>query len=910
MPVRQDVQGSVEAQPLQGYQSPGAARAQYQGTDLSGIEQSAARTSQFWGSLIPRASRAADAIEQKARAKAYLEGQQDNEMGLQRKEVHSFMQEDYEQGYNRAAVGADLSKFQLSVQQKAEEYVNNGKSPEEFTEYVRQETDGLLNKAGTQGLNLNERDWQTWLNGVQSTRDTASDLYQKKSVDRANYLKTQALASEGSASIATFQAADEAGNPLQALGNITSHISRIYADNTISLQQKDGALADYSMQLMTAAKSSAAVEGVSSYFQNLPEFQRLPTQTQTQIMAGAQRAFVSRAADESTAVYGYMSQVRAVNDPAQLESEFPMSTYIQTLNQAQKERKISPGQMYSAVEEESTRRLKLQKAANKARALTQGVTLSDISTMTGDSLSKTKNALVESYAAANGGYSGGGLALVSRGLTSGAQDLTSVGIEMLQQDAQSLGSIDSRNLKRDADGAPQYPTSVVSSLTNIKMAYDAAQKAGNTVQANQLISGLPDAVAYGIRQNVDANNMASVVYRRADDLAAGRVVSLPATMPKEVLATSADVSAGLFDTGLTQKGAARNILGIKSYVFTSKEDARAQESRLGQVNGAISEEYTSLYQQGKLPALAGDDLKNWLVGRVASRTVRVDDGTDNGTLMILPNVANKEALFGSTDNNLIAEGLKDHVADFKKRNPGVGTVQMRYDNMNNELVFSGTDKDNVLLTTSEGLSAQEVQRSVRAVESRLTSGGNGLSMGTLAVPGAGFVQFNSANGFGVDPQVYSSAVTQLVSYEGYSDTKGFSVLGTHPTTGATLNEAKYVKQPEDSPQVAANKLNMYLNDKVMPQVMTELSNFTGLPEDLRQRLFAQLVDTTYHAGNAKAYGDIVQKVIDGDTVGAYKDFRESALFKDAGGIDARRNKDRLQTLDAISQYSRFRRTGF
>lgn len=897
MPVRQDVRGEINTPALTGYQAPGVARAQLQQSESTPVPDA----SRFWDSIVNRTGRATQAADEKARAEAYLVGQQDNALGKARQEVHGSMQQDYEEGYNRAQVGTDLAKFQMGIQQKAVEFVNSGKSPEEFNKYVQEQTNGLLTSAGSQGMDLDSKDWQAWLTGVKSTRDTATDLYSAKSLERAQYMKGQSLAAEGSASIATFQAADEAGNPMQALGNMTSHISRIYTDDTLSLAQKDGAFADYAVQVLGAARSAGAVEGVSTYFQGVEQFKSLPTQTQTQIMAASQRAYETRAADESVQTYGYISAVRSVNDPDALEQQYPMSSFIQNLNEAQQKHRITPSTYFSQVEAENTRRLKLQAARTKSQALQNGVTMSDISTVTGDSLAKTKTALVEQAAQANGGYSGGGFALVARGLQSGAQDITSAGIEMLQQDAQSLASIDSRTLKKDSDGLPMYPETITNSLTNIKRAYDAAIRSGNNVQAQQLVSGLPDAVAYGVRQASDANNMASVVYRRADDLAAGRIVSLPPAMPKEMLGTTDDVASGLFDTSLTQKGAARNILGIQSYVFTSANDKKNIESRLAQVNGAISEEYTSLYQQGKLPALAGEDLKNWLVGRVSSRAVRVDDGSDAGSLMILPAVANKAQTFGSEDNNIIAQGLKDHVAEFKTANPGATTVQMRYDFMSNELVLSATDKDNVLLTTSEGIPANTVRESVRAVEARLTSGGQGNTVGALAIPNAGFVQFNSGNSFGIQPQVYTSAVNKLISYEGYTDTKGFSILATHPTTGATLNEQKYVKQPGDSPQVAANKLSMYLNDKVLPSVMDEMPKFKALPEYLRQTVMTQLVETTYHAGNANAFGQYVQMVLDGKTLEAYKQFRESPLYTDAGPT-SRRNRDRLQVLDAVSQY--------
>lgn len=898
MPLRQDVQGGVGQPNLSGYQAVDAARAQLRLPNLNPEADGSA----FWSGLIKGVSTALPQIEQQTRARAYLMGQQDSEMGKERQQVHSIMQEDYSQGYNRAHIGASLSKYQTGLQQKAVEYVNAGKSPDEWNAYVQDSTNTLLAEAGSQGLDLNERDWQSWLSGVQSTRDTAGDLYQTASVKRAEYMRQQSYAAEANAAVGTFVAADEAGNPLQALGNLQSYVDRVYNDPSMSVQERDGALASMAVNAATAAKSSAAVEALSAYFQELPQFKALPTDTQTQLMGALQTRYDQRASDESVGVYSYVSQVRATVDPQQLAQLYPMNSFISRLNEEQKQRRISPAQMFSMVEEENNRRLKLEKGQRMQRALSNGTTISDIATVSGLTPGKVKTALIQTYAASNGGYSGGGLALVGRGLSSGAADITTVGIEMLQQDAQSLGSIDPRDLKNDADGNPQYPATVANSLNNLKQAYDLAVRAGNQVQANQLIAGLPDAVAFGIQQNVDANSIADVVYRRAGDLAAGRVVALPAAMPKEMLATADDVRAGLFDTSLTQKGAARNILGIQSYIFQSKEDARMQESRLTQVNGAISEEYTSLYQQGRLPALAGDDLKNWLTGRVAARTVRVDDGTDAGSLLILPPVADKESTFGSTDNNIIGQAIQEHVAAYKQAHPGATTVSLRYDSMADQLVVTGTDKDNIALTTDDGIPMNTLKANVRSIEATLTSAGQGRTDGALAVPGAGFVKFDTANGYGVEPSVYRGAVSKLITYEGYTPSKGFSILGVHPTTGAKLNEDKYVKQPEDSAQVATVKLQAYLGDKVLPQVMTKMDSYSGLPEYLRQGIFQQLVETTYHAGNADAFGNIIQKVLDGHTVEAYKDFRESALYKDAGA-DSRRNKDRAELLQALSQYT-------
>jgi len=899
MPVRQDVQGlRVSAVNTQGYSPTQVAQAQY---SPSNFNPNSDFGGGFWDNIAQAGVKVAGAMQQAQDAKAYLKGQQDSAMGKERADAHETLSGAYAMGYNRATVGTDLAKFQMNLGQEAVQFVNQGKTPEEWNQHVTEQTNALLSRAGAQGMNLNSRDWQAWLSGVEGTRNTAADLYQTKNLERAQYLKGQSLAAEGSASIAMVQAASEAGNPAGAMENLTNHVTRIYADNTLSPQQKDGALSAFAVQSMAASKSTGEMETLSAYYQNLEEFKRLPTQVQTQIMQTAQSQYQQRASDEAGQVYSYMSDMKSETTYSALEQKYPMPSVIENLNKQMQARRISPSQYFGLIEEENVRRLKLQAAETKSHALLNAPTMSDMATQTGDTLGKTKTALMQTYAQGNGGYSGGGAALVARGIQSGASDITGVGIEMLQQDAQSLAGIDPRNLKMGADGKPVYPETVVNSLQTLKKTYDSMMRAQNNVQAQQLISGLPDAVAYGIRQNVDANSIADVVYRRANDLAAGGVVALPQQMPREMLGTRDDLQAGLFDTNLTQKGQARNILGVQAWIFKSSADEKALDARLNQFNGALSEEYSSLQQQGKLPQLAGDDLKNWLVGRVAARTVRVDDGTDNGSLLILPPVANKEALFGSVDNKIIAEGLKERIDEFKKANPGATQVGMRYDPMTDELVLSGTDKDNTLLTTSEGIKTSDVRTAVQSYESRLLNNGRGSTGRDLAVPNVGFVKFNTANQYGVDQTAYLRGVNQLVSYEGYTDSKGFSILAKHPTTGAPLNEEKYVKQPTDTPQQAADKFSMYLRDKVLPPVMTRMQKYAGLPESIRERVMNQLIDTTYHAGNADAFGKFIDMALDGDTVGAYKAFRESPLYKDAGA-DSRRNKDRFATLDAVTQY--------
>lgn len=903
MPIRQDVQGGIQPGELASYR--GATPASPQFRDIKVGEDAGTA---FWTGLVSGVQSQLKSAQAQVEAAGYLRGQQDSAAGKERQDVHAFMEDSYTNGYNRAEIGARFASYQSELQTKAVEFVNSGKSAEEFDEYVQTRTTELLDQAGSQGMDLNSQDWQAWLNGVDGTRNTSTDLYRTKALERSQYMRAQAYAAEGNAAIGVVVAADEAGNPMQALSNIDAHKARIYSDDTMTLQQKDGAFANFAVQLGVSVKSSGAVEAISSYLQNSEEYKNLPTETQTQIINAMQSQYNQRAADEVGGLYSYISEVRAVSSSAELEAKYPMASFTAKLNDAQVRRQITPAQAYSMNNEEYVRRMKVAKAEHVANVFATGTTMSDIATNAGVSLDKVKSGLIETSAAQNGGYSGGGLALVQRGAATGASDIVVVGIEMMQQDAASLSTLDPSQLKRDAQGNAQYPASVVNSVVNIKTAYDSMIRRGNQAQANQLLAGLPDAVAYGITQNVDANSMMDVVYRRSQDLARRRATSLPATMPKELLAVTGDLDAGLFDTNMTEAGQRRNILGIQSYGFRSDGDDVLIAERIGQVNGALSEMYTSLYMQGRLPAREGEALKNALLGRVVANTVRIDDGTDAGSLLILPEVQNKAGVYGSTDNNIIAQGLKDHLDEFKKNNPGAHTINLAYDNFTNELVVSATDAQGVRLTSSEGIAVEDVQKSVRSVQARLTNGGQGNLNGNLSVPGVGMVPFSTQNSYGVNPAVMGVAVNQLVSYEGYTDTKGFSILATHPTTGAPLNEAKYVKQPDDSPQVATQKLGLYLNDKVLPDVMKTMPQFNSMPEYLREAVFKQLVETTYHAGNADAFGNILGKALNGDVQGAYKDFRESALYKDAGPT-SRRNKDRADVLQAVSQYGLHLRTG-
>lgn len=156
-------------------------------------------------------------------------------------------------------------------------------------------------------------------------------------------------------------------------------------------------------------------------------------------------------------------------------------------------------------------------------------------------------------------------------------------------------------------------------------------------------------------------------------------------MPNDILVTQSDVSAGIFDFGLGKDARNRDMLGIQSWVFTSDADEKAAQARVGQINSAMNNEYVYNHQRGSLPALQGEDLKSWLVGKVAARTVRVKDGSDSGALLVLPTVGDKQRVFGTTDNNIISTALTESVSNFKKQYPTATTVQMDYDPLTKSL---------------------------------------------------------------------------------------------------------------------------------------------------------------------------------------------------------------------------------
>ncbi|AZF94960.1 internal virion lysozyme motif [Pectobacterium phage Phoria] len=896
MPVRQPTQGGVQVPGLTGYQSAGVAQPVYRAP-----QEEAQGVSQFWQNLLPASVKTAQAAQQTASARGYLEGQQDSQQGREKQVRNFFTKKAYEQGYNSASVNSALASFQLGLQNTAQQYVNSGKTPEEFNVHVQQQTNQLLQEAGAQGLNLNDKDWQAWLGSVEHSRNTANASYQDLNLKRAAVLQEQSWGARGNAAIADFVTAQQSGDTEQALQNVNSFISSVTHDDSITAENKIKFTSQFVVNAFANANSTGDMQALTGYVQSLSEFKNMPTDVQTQIMGSAQQYYQQRASDESVQLYEYNSRVQSIADYKTLNEQYPMDQYSANILTGMQQRKLAPSTAFSMIDAEARRRLKMQKAQDSALAYTNGVTLSDISSATGETLSKVKTELTKLYS--NGqGYSTGGFQLMQRGLRSGAQDITGVGIEMLQQDAQSLGGIDWRNLKTDANGKPEYPTTVVASLGVLQAAYQSALAAGNQVQANQLLAGLPDPVTYGIRQGVDARDLADVVSKRAQDIASGKVLAMPARMPQELLVNQADVLAGIFDFGVGKDARNRNLLGIQSWVFTSDADEKAAQARVGQINSAINNEYEYLNNRGQLPVLAGEDLKSALVGEVSKRAVRVEDGTDNGALLMLPRVGDKERVFGAVDNNLLASALSEPVMDFKKKYPQTQTVQVDYDPITQEIIFHGVNAENQVITPRGGIPAVDFRNTVKGVQNTLSHNGAGSTQGNLNVPGAGFVNFNAANSYGTDQRVVMGAVNQLVSYEGYTPSKGFSVLGVHPSTGAKLNEDKYVKQATDTPQVAADKFNLYLNDKVYPLVMPKMEQYKNLPGYIQNSIYNALVETTYHSGNSDAFDKYIQIALSGAPVQDLQGIRETPLWKDAGGADNRRNKDRMALLGSLAMY--------
>lgn len=371
MPVRQPTQGGLNIPGLTGYQSAGVASPVYRAP-----EETSDSTSQFWSGLLSSSMKVADGAVQQASARAYLKGQQDSLQGKEREAQNFFTQAMYEQGYNSSSVNTALAKFQLDMQGKAQEYVNAGKTPEEYSAYVTQQTNALLSQAGAQGMNLTDKDWQSWLGQVENTRNTATQYFQDQNLKRAAVLQEQSWGARGNAALTEASTAFSMGNPQQALENVNGHLSSIFADQSISAENKIKFSSQFMVNAFANSGNTGDMTALTSYIQNLKEFKELPTDVQTAVTNSAQQYYNQRASDESVQLYEYNSKVASVTDINELNQSYPMSSYINTVMQGVQQRKLAPGTGYAMVDAEANRRNKLQKAADQTRAYTTGVTIS------------------------------------------------------------------------------------------------------------------------------------------------------------------------------------------------------------------------------------------------------------------------------------------------------------------------------------------------------------------------------------------------------------------------------------------------------------------------------------------------------------------------------------------------------
>lgn len=877
----------VQESPIQNVQLPGGVAPVLQEPTDAGI----GATSSFWASLSKAAGATGAAYIQQSQEEAYLQGKEDNlrQRGMQ---SQNWINRDaYSHGFNQVTLAAEGAKLQIELKSLAESSAMSGEDMATFETKRDKLISDAMGKAEAANLSLNETDHKAWLDSLDNARTTNTMLFDQLSGEYRKGLRLQGHAAESNASISQLSTAFQTGNLDDAKRILDTGLNRLI-DNSLSMQEQDGIAASYLEGALKNAQTHQEVKFLGEYMVQTNRFKVLPTNMQTRLVELADATYKERAQMQSQKFYEADFQVSTASNIDALPN---MEVYFQSLDSAVAEGTLSVAQAYQMKDNYWKQYLTFKNGA-AFDTLLGSAPLTAIAANKGWTLDKTTTETVKSYTSRYG-YGPGAARLVLDGFALKDPERSDAGIDLITRTVSKIQTTPYDQIQWK-DGKPLVNEDVNTGLSFLYATYHQ-YKHSNPQFAEHLLEKVPEAVRRGIRDTSNEGDMLTNILQIQKGITEHRVEAHPVDPPDELF----------FDRTYAKEHALQfwgpgKDVGVRTGFWESEEDTRLINGRLSSLNNAVAAEYSRMVRDNKQSAAVSDTITR-AKNTVLQNSVLIDNGTDAGVLLVLPTVddTKRKAIFGTQYKDVIQEALTEPMGYYKKIYPRAESMFLEYVPFEDSVQLRMYDADGVELKTNVLLRPEQLQQYVDMhVQLKQDAAANVPRNVPIVIPGQGIVPYNAQNKYGIDPNIMGSAVQQLINFEGYNEKKGFSILAVHPKTGKFQHGPEYVKQPNDTPAVALQKFNRYINDKVMPEVMPVMSGYKTLPMTLQNDIFSALVETTYHAGNAAAFNNMIQRALTGYPFSALvMDYATSALGQDAGKD---RDGYRLRLLETLVNYSK------
>lgn len=894
MPIMRVVpESSIQTPQLETVSMPGGVNPVYHDPSDMGLGAS----SVFWSSLAKAGGTVGNKIVEQKKAEAYMQGEADSLQGKELQTKGVFAQTAYEFGYNKVNLATKLAKLQFDSQVMAKQYADSGKDNITFQQDLGAKLSSAIKEVTDSGMHVDTADSQAWLQGASSTRATASEVYMQHAEKRLKEVTLQSKAKEGNAAITQILAASTlTGNakPEGMLAGATTYVNGIEADPTLTIPEQEGLKAAFYSSVFSNMKTPEDVQWALKAYSNMPQFQNLDLEHQTAIARQAQAQYDSLAKEQSGPLYMSMYNLKNMKSVAELDSKMPRNSFFDNLNSATAKGIITNPQQFSFMEEYDKFRDNLIKQENINTVMTNGTVL-DIQRVTGKSNDEVNAKLKERYGAI--GIADGAVAQITDGLKMHDGYRIQNGAAMLAEATHSITTMDMKQLQYK-DGFPVVREDIAHSIKMLKQVWDDPQYASSR---EVIFKDIPEAVKYGIRQNVDERTMLHVILDKQRDInehVGQRVPEGP--VPENLLFTPEDLDRGPLDWSWRPNQASKIKAAFSNVtmVYTSEDERKILAQKAGVLNTELQYRYNLAVQTGNTASDKAETIRN-IKNNMVADSIRVDDGTEAGTLVFLPDLGSRKGeLLGSSDNTTITEALSPRFTQIRKDNPQAKTIAMDYDPVDGGFRVRLYNDQGVAITGHvPNIHPNEIKDNVDIFNDDLIRKETASApLSALVVPNVGIVQnFVTKNDYGVPPSSMVDIAQWIVQdgFEGYNNKMGYSILPSQ-------HGYEYAKRPEEGVDEATAKLSRYINDKVLPGIVPALSKYPALPAVLKRNLLVTEAESSYMAGNANAYDKYVQRVYSGENPATViQDFKNSGeLF--ITGAGSKRNAYRIRMLQDIA----------
>lgn len=746
----------------------------------------------FFKDLITSAAAVGEKVLQTKNNAAILQGQQDALSGKEREDESWFTQDAYNKGYGQVKAQSEITAHKIEIQNTAQQFANEGKSPSEWEAKRQELNEQLITKLQDSSYELSLEQQQRIADDLVSAGAQAEVNYNKASQETLKNNQVRLVTTSMNENINRIQTGYTTNSKDVTIASIGALFDGIESNTAFSQEQRNNLKQQAAYGLLENAESPEQLAFYRSELAKRPEYKAMAPSDQMKYNNFATSIANNLLKKEQGKVYDYVDT--AING----NEGITVSQASDTLGVYRARGVINARQQYAFLDK-IRRSSKLQNKANSANELVLSSTTDTYMVQTGSTSDKAKTDVTKAYVNKYQSTSLAAGGLIRDGISLNDQRRVEAGQSLLEPLLENATTIDWSKVKVDPEtGRPQINKDVNDALNLSYSLYKDLQSKNYTSQAASLLSGFPKPIRKAFQdETTNGENLVTNVQAAFRKDVQG-ITEAPTSIPNAVRTTvdenEDDLNYGTFDFGLGDESRFKQIVGIRASLFSSDADDEAKQRRLSQLRPIEDKIYNRMRNAGKLDGLADNSIKQVIRDEMTKGIIRIDGKEpDYGIIVDTTSMKPKQLQdnYGTDNRELLNNAFSTVGEKLTEKFPQAESMSFTIDETSGATKVYLYDKYGVPMGVPQTVPNETIADNVTGRQMELKTEANNTQKVSLPLPNALPLYISTENKAGLDEEDY----LDILSYGISSGTAGEFEEGINQ--GALQDNRKVVDEYRD-----------------------------------------------------------------------------------------------------------------